>query len=194
MSNKQKFNVTYVFVSPESVEDCDFPRDLFGSTYDDRQEGHDFELASINDLRYKIVDQKREIEMGGPQSSLELLTPWDGIVIVSEGYYEWDIISGDYRRLSNEEVSQKVKPIEDTFADEVRDAVFNALKAVDIEFDQLGAGEGYTENDEPIIIIHVIRKGGNLEFPFLEADVRRKGIEDFADMIVEGIRRGDNLH
>lgn len=186
---EQKLNVTYVFVHPESIEEDEFPRSLFGQDHDPRDE-FDFALASINDLRYEILVQKRQIELG-ENNGYDLLEPWDGILIVEEGYYEWDVLSGDYRKLKDNEVGNKVRMVEISFSEQVRDAVFDELNRRGIEFDNLGVGGGFSEEDEPVTIVHVFRYGLDNEFPFLEADVKRKGLVGFASMIADVLQKVD---
>jgi hypothetical protein len=92
--------LTYIYIHPED-NGKGIERNLFGCF----QEDNEFLPASITHLRIEIAVQKREIELGIAED-YDTVCPWDGVVRVREGCYEWDEVAGDYNRLSNSQMSE----------------------------------------------------------------------------------------
>jgi hypothetical protein len=180
---EKQLDVIYMYIHPKAEDRID----LIGR----READERFEPASITDLRLEIAMQKREIEIG--EADHYELSPWEGILKVSEGYYKWDILSEDYRKLNDAEVAERVKEVESTIIEKLQEAVSNQLKAENIPFDRLEVGTGWTKSkdavEKPVIIIYFIVDGEKHEFPFLQEAIISKPLHNFAQYFVWIVKR-----
>ncbi|GMA66088.1 hypothetical protein [Alicyclobacillus fastidiosus] len=145
------------------------------------------ELASIIDLRYQMAKQRRDLELGIHAEGY--LIPWEGVLNVKEGFYAWDELTKEYRKLADDEV-EALKGKKDELVDSVRGAVFTALKAVGVDIDSIGVGTGWDSEEKPIITIHLTMYGEHHDFPFSREDIERKGVVPFAGLFAEKIKTG----
>lgn len=145
------------------------------------------DLASIVDLRHEMAKQRRDLELGIHAEGY--LIPWEGVLSVREGFYTWDEMIKEYRKLADDEV-EVLKGKRDELVDSVRTSVFTSLRMAGIDIDSVGVGADFDSEDRPMIIIHLSMYGEHHDFSFLREDIERKGVATFVEMFSEKIKTG----